>query len=359
VLGGLRIGGYEILSARIANALVVQNSEVAILSLSDDSQIAGSVEPRVEKIIARRYFKYDVLFIFRVSKALCDFNPDIVVCCAFYPYFVVRLASLFCKKAMRFILAFHVTKPFDRKDDRWNYIYSKCARLFRDNYVAIHASQVDFYNERYGLPRNRFTVIHNAVDTKYFAHDNSERKNKAFRIAHVAGLKPLKDQWTLLRAVIELNKRRKNWELIVAGEDNHGMLQQYEHFAERAHLSSKVRFALTLTDVRGLLNSADVFVLTSLTEALPISVIEAISMGLPCIVTDVGGNTDIIEHGKEGFLVRPRDFLTIAGYLQFLMDNKAKRMEMSIAARRKAIRNFDFGNMIRKYLMLFDRVISS
>jgi len=359
VLGGLRVGGYEILSVHIANELAVRNNTVAILSLSADSRIKERVSPSVETHVIRRYLKYDISFLLRVSRAVCNFKPDIVLCCAFYPYFATRLASFLCVKKIRFILAFHVTEPFDSREDRWNYVYAQCARLFRDNYIAIHASQVDFYNTRYGLPRSRFTVIHNGVDTNHFTRRHFSRGNRVFRIAHVANLKPLKDQWSLLKSVVEFERHHKNWELVIAGADKSGILREFKAFTEKCGLSEKIKFAGSVSDTRELLGQSDVFVLTSLTEALPISVIEAISMELPCIVTDVGGNSDIIEHGKEGFLVRPGDYRAIAKYLKFLIDNASKAREMGLAAREKAIRQFEFNKMMKQYVELFNRVILS
>jgi glycosyltransferase involved in cell wall biosynthesis len=359
VLGGLRVGGYEILSVQIANALAARGNTVAVLSLSADSRIIERIHSSVETRFIRRYLKYDVSFLFRISRTVCDLEPDIVLCCAFYPYFVTRLASLLCRKKVRFILAFHVTEPFDRREDRWNHVYTKFARLLKDNYIAIHNSQVDFFNVRYGLPRNRFTVIHNGVDTQHFSHQDVDKRNSVFRIAHVATLKPLKDQWSLLKSVVELGKHHKNWELLIAGANQAGILSEYEDFVTKHGLSEKVKFLGPVPDTRDVLSLSDVFVLTSLTEALPISVIEAISMGLPCIVTDVGGNSDIIEHGREGFLVRPGDYKEIAKYLKFLADDISKRKEMGAAAREKAIREFDFNNMMKRYIELFNHMLSN
>jgi glycosyltransferase involved in cell wall biosynthesis len=159
--------------------------------------------------------------------------------------------------------------------------------------------------------------------------------------------------------MVEFDKYFANWELVIAGADQSGVLQNYKDFVLKSALSEKIRFVGVVTDTRRILDYADVFVLTSLTEALPISAIEAISMGLPCIVTDVGGNSDIIEHCKEGFLVKPRDYKTIAKHLKFLAENTAKRLEMGIAAREKAVREFDFNTMIERYIELFNSLFST
>jgi glycosyltransferase involved in cell wall biosynthesis len=287
------------------------------------------------------------------------FRPDVVHCGAFFPYVAVRVASILCPKKMSFVLTFHVTQPFDRKEDRWNHIFSRFARAFRDRFIAIHSSQIDFYSTRYGLPKDRFTVIHNGVDTGYFSNQLNIKKNSVFRIVHVASLKPLKDQWTLLNSVVELEKYYENWELLIAGADQLGLQSAYFDYVVKHNIAQKVRFLGTVSNTRDVLRDSDVFVLTSITEALPISVIEAISMNLPCIVTAVGGNSDLISHGKEGFLVAPGDYRAIAKYLNLLARNPSKRREMAIAARQKAVTGFDFENMMNRYRVLFDKLMSN
>jgi len=359
VLGGLRIGGYEILTVKTANALSQRGNKVAIVSLSKDQQILERVSPEVELHFAIRYFKFDLSIMLRVFKILRNFKPDIVISCAFFEYFIAKFASFYNFGKPKFILAFHFTKPFDQKEKQWNKIYTFLAKLFKDNYITIHKSQIEFFNKHYGLPRKRFKLIHNGVDIEYFRPERIKNKqcDGIFRIVHIANLKPLKDQWTLLKAMIELDKTYKKWELKIAGEDQVNLRADYEEFVKQCNLMDRIKFLGPVKETREVLSNADVFILTSITESLPVSVIEAIAMGVPCIVTDVGGNPDIIENGKEGFLVEPGDYKTIAQYLKFLIENPVKRRKMSIAAREKAIREFDFNMMIKKYCNFFNYIL--
>jgi|GEM_PF-3310943 len=359
VLGGLRIGGYEVLTVKIANELHRRGNKVIIVSLHTDNQIVNRVEPGIDIRFITRRFRIDISFIYRISWVLKTFRPDIVFSCAYFEYLIVRFASFFMFRRPKFVLAFHQTKPYDRKEEEHFRIGSFFARLFNDRYVAIHRSQIDFYSVRYRLPKKRFTLIYNGVDTRHFSPDaRVERQNgDVFRIAHVATLKPLKDQWTLLKSMVELNKDYKDWELTIAGQDQTGVLAQYKDFVVKHNLSDKTKFVGSILDARSVLRGADVFVLTSVTEALPLAVIEAIAMGIPCIVTDVGGNPNIIEDGREGFLVQPRDYRTIAEHIRYLIKKPDVWKEMSLAARRKAVKNFDFDHMIDSYCVLFNRIL--
>lgn len=360
ILGGFRIGGYEILAVKLANEIASRGDKVAILSLSRDMQILEKVNPCVTTYVVARKYKLDLPIVYRISGTLRDFQPDIILSCFYFEYLLGKIASYLYSQKPKSILAFHQTEPFDLREETWFRIYAFLTKLFSDNYIAIHKSQIDFYNTHYGLPKNRFTLIHNGIDVLHFCPNGTrKRDDHIFRIVHVASLKPLKDQWTLLKAMAELDKMHKRWELKIVGADQANILSRYRDFAQNNNIMTKIKFLGPVKDTHDILVNSDVFVLTSITEALPLSVIEAIASGLPCIVTDVGGNSDIIDDGKEGFLVKVGDYSAIAHYLKFLIDNPSKRNEMGTAAREKAIRKFDFKLMVDKYSNLFQEVVDN
>jgi glycosyltransferase involved in cell wall biosynthesis len=360
VLGGFRIGGSEILSVKMANELAERGERVALLSLSHDKQIIDRISTHVKTYFAIRKFKYDLTVLFRIVRIFKDFQPDVVLSIFYFEYMLSRCASFLCLRKPKFILAFHQTEPFDAREHKLFKMYAGLARLFSDRYVAIHKSQIDFYHARYRLPKKRFVLIHNGVDTNYFhpRYVKKSRDSKYFQITHVAVLKPLKDQWTLLRAMVALNKIYSKWQLTIAGEDEVNILPRYRSFVDENSLTEKITFLGPVSNLRDVLCNADVMVLTSITEALPLSVIEAIAMGLPCIVTAVGGNADIIEHGKQGFLVTVGDHNAVAQYLKYLIDNPTERKKMGRAAREKAVQQFDFKTMVESYYTVFDEGVS-
>ncbi len=359
VLGGLRVGGYELLSVRLANELHRRGNRVAVVSLHSDDVIRNMVDPAVEVRFVTRTFAFDVAYFWRLARVFKACRPDIVVCCAFFEYVVSKLSSFLLFRRPRFVLAFHQTQPYGSTEEKHFRIGAYFARPFDDQYVAIHGSQIDYYCERFGLPRRRFTLIHNGVDTGQFAPGARDGRGdgNVFRIVHVANLKPLKDQWTLLESMVALDKECDDWELTIAGNDQEHIRTRYEAFVRKHGLTSKVRFVGSVSDTRSVLKDADVFLLTSVTEALPVAVIEAIAMGIPCIVTDVGGNSDIIEHGREGFLVQPGDRRAIVEHIKYLKANPRERSAMGAAARNKAIAHFDFSLMVDGYHALFERVL--
>src|SRR5690606_20106659 len=88
--------------------------------------------------------------------------------------------------------------------------------------------------------------------------------------------------------------------------------QRLESQAATAGVQDDVRFLGNRSDIPRLLAAADIFVLPSLWEGLPLAVLEAMASGLPPVVTRVGGNAEIIEDGKSGLLVPPADTQALA-----------------------------------------------
>ena len=112
-------------------------------------------------------------------------------------------------------------------------------------------------------------------------------------------------------------------------------------------------------DVRPWLSVADVYVLPSYyREGLPLSVLEAMAMGLPVVTTDVPGCRETVEEGVNGFLVPPRDVEALEKAIRTLMEDPELRRRMGEASRRKAEEEFSLDMVLRAYLELYDRIMA-
>jgi len=128
--------------------------------------------------------------------------------------------------------------------------------------------------------------------------------------------------------------------------------------AERKYIESLIhnlnledRFIFTgfcqQNKVRELLSISDIFVLPSLYECLPYAILEAMATGLPCIVSDVGGNRELVKDGKNGFVVPPRNSEKLASAIQILLDNPELRQQMGKKSI-ELVQTYDEMHMIEK-----------
>ncbi len=110
-----------------------------------------------------------------------------------------------------------------------------------------------------------------------------------------------------------------------------------------------MRFLGVRTDVPALLQAADVFALTSVSEAASITLLEAMATGLPVVVTEVGGNPDIVRQGVDGVLVPRGDHGAAADAMGRLLDAPADAAAMGRAGRRRVEDTFRLDDTVRKY----------
>jgi glycosyltransferase involved in cell wall biosynthesis len=154
-------------------------------------------------------------------------------------------------------------------------------------------------------------------------------------IVFIANLIPRKELHTLLQALAILP--RAGWRLKVAGslDMDAPYVEEIRRRMEQAGLTAQVDLAGTLdrSDLAALLTRSHVLAVPSSYEAFGIVYLEGMGFGLPAIASTAGGAGEIINHGRDGFLVTPGDAAALAGHLERLLLDRGLLLQMSLAAR--------------------------
>ena len=121
--------------------------------------------------------------------------------------------------------------------------------------------------------------------------------------------------------------------------------ESLKSYCEQLQVQHFIEFlgAVSMDERIGFFRKADIFVLPTRAEAMPMSIIEAMAAGLPVISTTVGGIPEMIENGVDGLLYAPGDVVALAEKISFLLDHKNIRIEIGEKARVKAGEQMDFG----------------
>ncbi|MCX2980818.1 glycosyltransferase [Halieaceae bacterium IMCC14734] len=193
----------------------------------------------------------------------------------------------------------------------------------------------------------RGIVIRNGIDLDRFqvspAKDMAGNARICVAIC-VANLNPKKNHAMLLEAVATM-PLREGFRLLLVGQDGH-CREALEGQAAALGLSDIVIFHGPSADVVGLIAGADIFVLSSQFEGLPISLLEAMAAGLPAVCTNVGGISEALIDGETGYLVAKSDTERFSLRLSELVDNESKRRDFGAAARKRAELNFGLEKMV-------------
>jgi sugar transferase (PEP-CTERM/EpsH1 system associated) len=219
---------------------------------------------------------------------------------------------------------------------------------------AYHARQAWLSPERIG-------VLRNGVDTSRFAPRPGERQENRRRLGFagneivvgtVARMVSIKDHATLLQAAEILAGRGVPVHLLLVGSGPE-LSRHQEFVAASPRLSGRVTFVGSATDVPALLNAMDVFVLPSLSEGMSNTLLEAMASSLPVVATRVGGNPELIEDERSGWLFKPGDVADLAARLERLAMDSDLRHLMGQDARLRVVQHFSLEGMINGYRDLY------
>jgi len=232
-----------------------------------------------------------------------------------------------------------------------------------DALVAVSEDLAGFLNRSLGIPERRLKVILNGVDMSRFGSAPAGRDAAraalglpadGFVALTVAALFEVKAHADLIDAAAIVLRAHPGAVFLFAGE---GPLEaDLKARAERLGVAKSVRFLGFRRDVPELLAASDVFVLPSLSEGLPVSVIEASAAGLPVVATDVGGTHEVVEDDGTGLLVPPRQPERLAAAIGRLAADPAAARRLGEAGRERAHARFGLPRMVADYRSLYARL---
>jgi glycosyltransferase involved in cell wall biosynthesis len=226
-----------------------------------------------------------------------------------------------------------------------------------DAYIANSQGAMDFLTSR-GLPRERFHVVRNGIDTCLWRPAHERDRREVPLIVAIANFRPVKRLVDLVDALGALKRRGVRFRATLVGEG--ALRRDLESRVALHDLGPSVSMPgqLPSEGVRALLDSATVFTLPSLWEGMPVSVMEAMSMALPVVGTDVPGVRELVVPGETGLLVAPGHPDALAGALQRLLESADRGAEMGRAARRRMVEFFDVARMVSGYESLYRSLVA-
>ena len=213
-------------------------------------------------------------------------------------------------------------------------------------------------------------VIYNGIDPDTFvAGDKGEAKRRLginereLVVMQVARFHPVKDHETAIRAFAKavgdepevLGKQTHNARLVLVGDG--GLREEMEDLVKELGIGQKVMFTGVRDDVHKILPAADVFMLSSLSEGVSVTLLEAMSASIPIAATNVGGNAEVVEHGRNGLLSERRHHEALAHNLKMLLGDQGMREKMGDAGRNRLLKMFTQHQMHRAYERLYAQML--
>jgi len=227
---------------------------------------------------------------------------------------------------------------------------------FVHRYIAVSDELYQWLKTTVGIKDNKVTLITNGINTDLFNLPKSS--SDQVRFINVARLSPIKDHENLLQACEILSNDsglNANWQLTIVGD---GPLKEQLHQSMQAKgLGEKVTFLGARNDIAQLISQSDVFVLSSIAEGIPMTILEAMSGSTPVISTAVGGIPQVITPDVDGYLVENKNAAQLAQAMRNYIENDDLKTTHGKAAREKVLTKFDEKNMVDAYLDCYQQIL--
>lgn len=365
VLHSMGVAGAEVLVAQILEH-AAGTIEPTILCLDEVGELGERLRSEgIEVVSLGRRPGLDLVLSKKLRRAIDQYRLDLVHAHQYTPFFYSALAKLRPGRRFRLILTEHGRHYPDVVSGRRRW----ANRLLLARQASALTGCSDFSRrglaEFDGFPRDRIELIPNGVDPALYTVEEDRDELRArlglaadrTLIACVARFHPVKDHATLLRGFGRIAADRKDVDLVLIGD---GQLRT-ELARQAAELDSRERihFLGLRHDVPALLRAADLFAMTSLSEAASLTVLQAMASELPVVLTAVGGNPELVRDGREGRLIPRADDQALATALLGLLDDRGMSRAMGAAGRRRVKESFRLDQTLDAYLALYNRVLSA
>ncbi len=342
-------GGAETMCENLCYALLSQGQQVTVVSLYDErTPISYRMERAGVKI---RYLDkklgLDLSMVPKLTRVMKEEKPDVVhthLDVIKYAVAAARLAGV--KKCVHTVHNVADKEAEGKAQKAINGFY------FRRGWsvpVALSPEVQSSIAAFYGLPREQAPIAYNGVDLSRCLPKETYGVGDTFRILHIGRFNEQKNHELLLRVFEKLSREDERLRLELIGDGT--LRPRMEQFADDLGIREKVSFLGSQENVYPYLQKADLFLLPSKYEGMPMTLIEAMGTGVPIVATAVGGVPDMLQNNKEGFTV-PCEEEAVAEACGKLIRDQALREQFGQAAKQAADR-FSAQTMGRRYLEIY------
>jgi glycosyltransferase involved in cell wall biosynthesis len=215
------------------------------------------------------------------------------------------------------------------------------------------------------LSPNKVVTVSNGVDLESVDVQPSPDRKVVLGLSDdvpvimtVANLRPIKGIDLLVRTAALVCKQFPTANFVVVGETHKdSYLQELRTLAQQLGIQQNIRFLGRRNDVYALLKSSDLFCLPSRSEGMSNALLEAMACRLPCVATNVGGNSEVIIDGETGFLVSPENPQPLADGIIALLKDRERAQRIGEAGRRVVESKFTVQHMVQRLSSLYEGLL--
>ncbi len=319
IIPSLKIGGAETMMCNLSCELAKQNHEVVVVAFYEtETFLNEKLKKSGVKVIGidkKSGFNFKTLKI--IKNIIKIEKPDVI-----HTHLYVLPYVWLVSGKTKIVHTLHSIAPKEqsgigKKICQFIYKHSKkCTAVAISKMVK--KSFDDEYNYNFKMP-----IIENGIDFDNILKKENYKFNDSINIFHVGSLIPVKNHELMINSLKELTNKYKNLKLNFYGGGY--LLEELKNIVSEGNLTDNIAFEGVKSNINEILKEGDIFILPSQHEGLPLSLLEAMAAGLPCIAANVGGIPDVIEDNVDGVLIQPNEKELIEALEKIILDEKFRK----------------------------------
>jgi glycosyltransferase involved in cell wall biosynthesis len=361
---GTNIGGAQIHVLDLAISLHKRGHDVHVLTGTfgelnqwlTEAGVSNAHFPSLQRDI--RPFN-DMRCFFKLRTFIKKSQPDVVAAHSSKAGIIVRLVCFFLNIPNTFTVhGWSFEANSSKINQRFYFIIEKILGFFSCKLITVAHTGYELGIKRRIVPPEKLVTVYNGVrdlgENSTKIASNTEGVMSRVEMVMSARFQSQKDHETLIKALIPLKNEYFHLHLLGDGTET---LADIQALVAEHGLSEKVSFIGFTPDVVNYLKQADICILMSHSEGLPLSILEAMSIGLPIIASNVGGISKQVQQGYNGFLVERKDIEDLTEKIKLLMNNPTLRREMGKNSRSLYEKEFQLDKMVDKTLVVYQSIL--
>ncbi len=278
--------------------------------------------------------------------------------------FAYIIRKLMWRRPISLVSTAHAWVMLGRKGELYRQLDLFLMKRF-DHLFAVSKATKDEMLEA-GIPDSKISVLYNGIDTEAWSREHVKTTlreelgipQSSPVIGYVGRIMPEKDLETWIRSAAIVAKQYPQATFVLVGEGRDGTtLDGLKALATSLGIGNQLIFPGFRRDLLQVYAAFDVFVMSSLREGLPNSILEAMALGVPVVTTDVAGAKELVVHNETGFVVDQKDFRHLSSSILKILDHDTVRLGMGQAGRHRVETEFSFLQRLRKIEDLYGRIL--
>ncbi len=278
--------------------------------------------------------------------------------------FAYLIRKFMWRRPMALVSTAHAWVMLGKKGELYRQLDLSLMKRFDHLFAVSQATKDEMLDA--GIPDSKISVLYNGIDTETWSREHVQTTLRdelgippsSPVIGYVGRIMPEKDLETWIRSAAIVAKQYPQATFVLVGEGRDGTtLDGLKALAASLGIADQLIFPGFRRDLPQVYAAFDVFVMSSLREGLPNSILEAMALGVPVVTTDVAGAKELVANEETGFVVDQKDFNHLASSILKILDQDSVRLQMGQAGRHRVETQFSFLQRLRRIEDLYAEIL--